>query len=34
MKTNVSGIFIVLIQLLTRANWVGDFLACGMRVTI
>jgi hypothetical protein len=34
MKTNVSEIFVVLIQMVRRANWVGDFLARGTRLTI
>jgi hypothetical protein len=34
LKTNVSGIFIVLIQMVMRANWAGDFLVCGTWATI
>jgi hypothetical protein len=34
LKTNVSGIFVVLIQMVRRAKWVGDFLAYGVRATI
>jgi hypothetical protein len=34
LKTNVSWIFVVLIQMVKRASCGGDFLACGTRATI
>jgi hypothetical protein len=34
LKTNVSGIFVVLIQVVRRANCADEFLVCGMRATI